>query len=52
MKYVCTICGWVYDEDKGCEKENVAPKTKFDDLPESFECPLCHVSKEFFEAES
>ncbi len=52
MKYVCTVCGWVYDEEKGFEDQGIAPNTKFEDLPEDFECPLCHVSKELFEAES
>ncbi len=52
MKYVCTVCGWVYDEEKGYKDQDIAPGTKFDDIPESFECPLCHVSKELFEAEN
>lgn len=40
MKYVCTICGYIYDE----EKENV----KFSDLPDSWTCPLCGASKSDF----
>lgn len=42
MKYVCSVCGYVYDEAAG---------TKFEDLPEDFVCPLCGVGKDMFEAE-
>ncbi len=42
MKYVCQICGYVYDD----EKENVL----FQDLPDDWVCPLCGASKAFFEA--
>lgn len=43
MKYVCNVCGWVYDEDeKG---------VKWEDLPEDFACELCGVGKEDFTAE-
>ena len=48
MKYVCDVCGWVYDELKGSEENGVAPGTAFDDLPEDFVCPLCGVPKENF----
>jgi rubredoxin len=44
-KYVCMICGYVYDP---AENDNVA----FEDLPEGWTCPLCGVSKDqFSEAE-
>ncbi|MBO5481653.1 MAG: rubredoxin [Clostridia bacterium] len=42
-KYVCTVCGWVYDEE--------VAGTKFEDLPEDFQCELCGVGKELFEKE-
>jgi len=48
MKYVCDICGWVYDEELGAEEHGIAPGTKFEDLPEDFECPLCGVGKDQF----
>ncbi len=51
MKYVCQICGYVYDEELGDPEHGIAPGTKFEDLPEDFECPLCGVGKENFEAE-
>ena len=41
MKYRCTGCGYVYDE----EKEGA----KFEDLSEDWVCPLCGVGKDMFE---
>lgn len=49
MKYVCTICGYEYDEEQGDEDLGIAPGTKFEDLPEDFACPLCGAGKEVFE---
>lgn len=40
-KYVCSVCGYVYDE----EKEGV----KFADLPADWSCPICTAPKEVFE---
>ena len=48
MKYVCDVCGWVYDEEEGAPDMGIAPGTKFEDLPEDFLCPLCSVGKELF----
>ena len=47
-KYVCDVCGWVYDEEAGAPEQGIAPGTKFEDLPEDFECPLCFVGKDMF----
>jgi len=49
MKYVCELCGWTYDEAKGCEEKKIAPGTLFNDLPEEFECPNCFCGKEAFD---
>ena len=51
MKYVCTICGFVYDEELVDESQNIAPGTKFEDLPDDYVCPLCGASKEEFTKE-
>ena len=51
MKYVCEICGWVYDEELGLPEKGIAPGTKFEDLPEDFECELCGVDKSNFSKE-
>lgn len=51
-KYVCGVCGWEYDEEKGAPEYRIESGTKFEDLPEDFECPLCGADKEnFSEAE-
>jgi rubredoxin len=47
-KYVCEVCGYVYDEEEGCPEKGVAPGTKFEDLPEDFVCPLCGVGRSAF----
>jgi rubredoxin-NAD+ reductase len=51
MKYVCDVCGWEYDEEQGYPEGGIAPGTKWEDLPEDFECPLCGVGKDQFSAE-
>lgn len=47
-KYVCNICGYVYDEEKGEPKNGISPGTKWEDLPDDYVCPLCGVGKEDF----
>lgn len=49
MKYVCLLCGYVYDEELGDPENGIAPGTKFEDLPDTFVCPLCGAGKENFE---
>jgi len=51
MKYVCDVCGWEYDEELGNPEHGIAPGTKFEDLPDDFECPLCGVGKDSFSAQ-
>lgn len=48
MKYVCNVCGWVYDEEKGDEEQGIPKGTKFSELPDDFVCPLCYVGKDQF----
>jgi rubredoxin-NAD+ reductase len=48
MKYVCDVCGWEYDEELGYPEGGIAPGTKWEDVPEDFECPLCMVGKDQF----
>lgn len=48
MKYICEVCGYVYDEEKGEPEKGIAPGTRWDDLPEDFICPLCQMGKQFF----
>ena len=48
MKYVCEVCGWVYDEDAGFPEGGIAPGTAWEDVPEDFECPACMVGNDHF----
>lgn len=52
MVYVCTVCGFEYDEAAGDPENGIAPGTKFADLPADYVCPLCGVGKEDFEAKA
>ena len=49
MKYVCTVCGFIYDETTGDPDNGLAPGTAWADVPEDFVCPLCGVGKDMFE---
>ena len=51
MKFVCDVCGWIYDETEGYAEGGIAAGTKFQDLPDDFECPLCGVGKDQFSEE-
>lgn len=48
-KYVCVVCGFVYDPAKGLPDEGIAPGTAFEDLPDDWSCPDCGVAKADFE---
>ena len=50
-KYVCAICGFVYDEAEGHPETGIAPGTVWEDVPEDWTCPLCGVGKEDFDEE-
>lgn len=48
-KYICTVCGYIYDEALGDPDNGVAPGTKFEDISDDWVCPLCGVPKSDFE---
>ena len=48
-KYICTICGYIYDEAKGIPEAGIAPGTAWEDLPGDWLCPLCGATKSEFE---
>ena len=48
MKYVCDVCGYEYDEQKGDPEAGISPGTSWDVLPKAWVCPLCGVGKEDF----
>ena len=50
-KYVCTLCGWVYNPAVGDSDGNIPAGTSFDDLPDDWACPVCGAGKDAFEKE-
>ena len=50
-KYVCTVCGYVYDPEVGDPDADINPGTAFEDLPEDWLCPECGADKSMFEEE-
>ncbi len=50
-KYVCKVCGYVYDPAVGDPNAGIAPGTAFEDLPNDWFCPVCSVTKQDFEPE-
>ena len=47
-KYVCDVCGYIYDEETGDPENGIEPGTKWEDVPDDFVCPLCGVGKDQF----
>ncbi len=45
----CLVCGLLYDESKGWPEDSIPPGTRWEDVPEDWECPDCGVGKEDFE---
>lgn len=48
-KWLCIVCGWIYDEAKGWPDDGIAPGTKWEDIPDDWMCPECQVGKSDFE---
>lgn len=48
-KYVCSVCGYVYDPAAGDPDSGIAPGTAFADIPDDWVCPVCGASKKDFE---
>ena len=51
-KYVCVVCGYVYDPEVGDPDSGIAPGTAFEDIPDDWMCPVCGVDKSQFEEEA
>jgi len=47
-QYQCTICGYIYDPEKGDPDGGIAPGTAFEDIPDDWTCPVCGASKDQF----
>lgn len=51
MRYICQVCGYVYDEELGEPESGIAAGTKWEDLLDDYVCPLCGVGKDEFAEE-
>ena len=47
--WMCIVCGWLYEEEKGCPEEGIAPGTRWEDVADDWFCPDCGAGKEDFE---
>lgn len=48
-RYMCVVCGFIYDEEQGLPEEGIAPGTGWDEIPENWSCPECGAAKSDFE---
>jgi len=48
IKYQCTVCGYIYDPEKGDPEGKIPPGTAFADLPKDWTCPQCGADKDQF----
>jgi rubredoxin len=51
QKYVCEVCGYVYDPAVGDPNNGITAGTAFADLPDNWVCPVCGADKESFSPE-
>jgi flavin reductase (DIM6/NTAB) family NADH-FMN oxidoreductase RutF/rubredoxin len=50
-RYTCTVCGYIYDPQKGDPEGNIQAGTRFEELPADWTCPVCGAGKDKFEKE-
>ena len=48
-KYLCLLCGFIYDEEKGWPEDGLAPGTRWEEVSEDWVCPDCGATKSDFE---
>jgi rubredoxin len=47
-KYQCSVCGYIYDPEKGDPDGGIKPGTRFEDIPDDWTCPVCGAEKSQF----
>ncbi|NUJ98114.1 hypothetical protein HGA92_05010 [Candidatus Gracilibacteria bacterium] len=47
-RWICNVCGYIYDETVGDSDSEILPGTKFEDIPDTWKCPICGVTKKDF----
>jgi rubredoxin len=48
-KWMCVVCGYIYDEAEGVPEEGIATGTRWEDVPDTWTCPDCGTTKDDFE---
>ena len=48
-RWECTACSYVYDLAQGDPGAGIGPGTAFENLPDTWTCPICGFGKEWFE---
>jgi rubredoxin len=48
-QWICSICGYIYDEAQGDPENGIAPGTRWEDVPETWTCPDCGADKRDFD---
>lgn len=48
-KYECVVCGFIYDEAEGLPDDGIPAGTKWEDIPDDWECPDCGIGKSDFD---
>ena len=51
QRYICDVCGYIYDPAVGDEEGGIEPGVPFEALPDDWVCPVCGVGKESFSPE-
>ncbi len=49
QKWMCVVCGYIYDEALGAPDDGIAPGTRWADVPETWTCPDCGATRDDFE---
>ncbi len=49
--FMCTVCGFIYDEAQGWPDDGIKAGTRWKDVPETWMCPECGATKDDFEME-
>jgi len=49
-KYECSVCGYIYDPEKGSPESKIKAGISFNDLSDAWECPICGAGKKAFKA--
>ena len=51
QKYICNVCGYIYDPALGEPDNNIVAGTSFESLPDTYVCPVCEAPKSEFSPE-